>query len=382
MGIATNQTIQESDRYYANIAEMAPVGIFHTDIMGNCLYVNQRWCEISGLSLKQSLGQGWRVAIHPDDLKLIEAQAQHFLLNRESLKTEFRLQNHQGKITWVLSEAVVENDDDGRVVGYIGTIVDISQRKQTEITVEERAKELIRVNTILVQTTTLLQQRNQELDQFAYVASHDLKAPLRAIASLSEWLEEDLADKLPKENQHQMQLLRGRVRRMEGLINGLLEYSRIGRVHTELTSVNVDSLLKEVIDSLQPPATFQIEIQPEMPTFFTKKVPLQQVFANLIDNAIQHHSRTDGRVKISVRDLGKYYEFSVADDGPGIPLEYQDKVFVIFQTLEPRDRKENTGIGLAIVKKIVETEGGFITLKPVSGPGSTFCFTWPKRSPE
>ncbi|ABA21182.1 PAS/PAC sensor signal transduction histidine kinase [Trichormus variabilis ATCC 29413] len=504
----SNQTSPESDRHPENIAKMAPVGIFHADISGNCLYVNERWCEMSGLSKKQSLGRGWQVAIYPDDLQLIEVQAQFILSRQKSYKTELRLQDPQGKITWVLSEAIAEINEDGRIVGYIGTVVDISERhqieealreseerfaimansapvmiwmsgldklcnffnqgwldftgrtmaeelgngwvegvhpedrercihtyttafehrevfmmeyrlkrfdgqyrwifdtgtprfnsdgsfagyigscvdinprKQVEITLQQRTKQLTRLNTILAKTTTLLQQRNQELDQFAYVASHDLKAPLRAIASLSEWLEEDLADQLPEENQHQMQLLRGRVRRMEALINGLLEYSRIGRVHTELTQVNVDSLLREVIDSLQPPASFQIQIQPKMPTLVTKRVPLQQVFANLIENAIEHHTGVDGRVKISVRDLGKYYEFSVEDDGPGIPVEYHDKVFVIFQTLEPRDRKENTGIGLAIVKKIVETEGGSINLKPVSGPGSTFRFTWPKRSLE
>jgi PAS domain S-box-containing protein len=386
---ATNGTISESDRRFATLAQKAPVGIFRTDLSGNCLYVNERWCEICGLPLKQSLGQGWRVAVHPEDLQVIEAQAQKILPYEKSFKTEFRLQNPQGKITWVLSESVVEIDDDGQIIGYIGTLVDIterhqieSDRKQAEITLQQRAEELTRVNTILAKTTTLLQQRNQELDQFAYVASHDLKAPLRAIASLSEWLEEDLADQLPAENQHQLQLLRGRVRRMEGLINGLLEYSRIGRIHTDLSMVNVDSLLKEVIDSLQPPATFHIEIQPGMPTFVTKKVPLQQVFANLIGNAIHHHTRADGHVKIAVRDLGKYYEFTVADDGPGIPVEYHSKIFVIFQTLEPRDHKENTGMGLAIVKKIIETEGGAITLKPVSGPGSTFRFTWPKRTLE
>lgn len=508
MVTATNQTISESDRRFENLAQKVPVVIFRTDSAGNCLYVNERWCEISGLSLKQSLGQGWRVAVHPEDLRLVEAQAYKILPNQKSLKIEFRLQNPQGKITWVLSESVAEIADDGQIIGCIGTIVDISERhqieealreseerfavmannapvmiwmsgldklcnffnqgwldftgrtmaqevgnawtegvhpedlkhcidtyttafdqresfiieyrlkrydgqyrwildtgtprfnangsfagyigssidisdrKQAEITLQQRAEELTRVNIILAKTTTLLQQRNQELDQFVYVASHDLKAPLRAIASLSEWLEEDLADQLPEENQHQMQLLRGRVRRMEGLINGLLEYSRIGRIHTELSTVNVDLLLKEVIDSLQPPASFHIEIQPGMPTLVTKKVPLQQVFANLIGNAIHHHTRVDGHVKISVRDLGKYYEFTVADDGPGIPVEYHNKIFVIFQTLEPRDSKENTGMGLAIVKKIVETEGGAITLKPVSGPGSTFRFTWPKRTLE
>jgi signal transduction histidine kinase len=257
--------------------------------------------------------------------------------------------------------------------------VNINQRQQAELTLQQRAEELTHLNKILAQTTAILQKRNQELDQFAYIASHDLKAPLRAIASLSEWLEEDLGDQLPPDNQHQMHLLRGRVRRMEALINGLLEYSRVGRIHTESSLVNVGVLLQEVIDSLQPPPTFVIDIPPGMPTLRTKRLLLQQVFANLIGNAIQHHSQPGGNVKISVQDQGMWYEFAVADDGPGIAPEYHDKIFVIFQTLESRDHRENTGIGLAIVKKIVETAGGTITLESFLGTGSTFRFTWPKH---
>jgi signal transduction histidine kinase len=261
-------------------------------------------------------------------------------------------------------------------------IEDISERKQAELALQQRAEELTCVNTILTQTTAMLQKRNQELDQFAYVTSHDLKAPLRAIANLSEWLEEDLAGQLPSENKHQLDLLRGRVHRMEGLINGLLEYSRIGRIHTDLSLVNLNNLLQEVIDSLERPLSFKIDVASGMPAFITKRIPLQQVFTNLIENAIKHHSRLDGHVKISVQDQGRYYKFTVADDGPGIPQEYHQKVFSIFQTLEARDRKESTGIGLAIVKKIVETEGGTINLDSSSGGGSSFHFTWPKQSGE
>ena len=255
----------------------------------------------------------------------------------------------------------------------------ITQNKQAELALHKRAEELTLVNTVLAQTTALLRKRNDELDQFAYVTSHDLKAPLRAIANLSEWIEEDLKDQLPEENQHQMHLLRGRVHRMEALINGLLEFSRVGRVQMPSAMVNVTTLLNEVIDSLGPPATFTIEVEPQMPTFMTKQLALQQVFSNLIHNAIQHHTRLDGYVKISVHDRLKHYEFAVTDDGPGIAREYHDKVFAIFQTLEARDHKESTGIGLAIVKKIVETEAGTITLESEVGLGSTFRFTWPKQ---
>ncbi|MBH8560838.1 PAS domain S-box protein [Nostoc sp. CENA67] len=373
------QALQESEERFHTMADTAPVMIWMSGIDKFCNYFNRVWLEFTGRTMEQELGNGWAEGVHPEDLERYLKTYCTAFDARQPFTMEYRMRRYDGEYRWVLDIGTPRFTANGSFTGYIGSCIDISDRKLTELTLQQRAEELARSNTILAQTTAMLQKRNQELDQFAYVASHDLKAPLRAIASLSEWLEEDLADQLPPENQHQMQLLRGRVRRMEALINGLLEYSRIGRIHTELSLVNVGQLLQEVIDSLQPPPTFSIEIAPGMPTLITKRIPLQQVFANLIENAIKHHSRVDGRVKISLQDEGSYYKFAVADDGPGIAPEYHDKVFGIFQTLEARDRKENTGIGLAIVKKIVETEGGTINLDSIVGAGSTFYFVWPKQ---
>lgn len=270
-------------------------------------------------------------------------------------------------------------DDSGNLVSVLSLVLDVTQQKQTQAALLTRAAELARLTSILAQTNTALQKRNQELDQFAYVVSHDLKAPLRAIANLSEWIEEDIGDTLNDETRHQMNLLRGRVHRMEALINGLLEYSRVGRLETATATVSVATLLAEVIDSLAPTETFTIEVEPNMPTLVTERLPLEQVFANLLSNAIKHHPRTDGKVQISVQDQGKLYEFTVTDDGAGIAPQYHEKVFGIFQTLEARDKSENTGIGLAIVKKIVEDHGGTIKLESQSGQGATFRFTWPKQ---
>ncbi|MEL6166023.1 MAG: ATP-binding protein, partial [Cyanobacteria bacterium J06628_3] len=241
---------------------------------------------------------------------------------------------------------------------------------------EARADELAQMNLILLQTTAELEKRNKELDQFAYVTSHDLKAPLRAIANLSEWIEEDLQAALTPDTQKQMDLLRGRVYRMEALINGLLQYSRVGRIKTEPETVVVAQLIAEIIDSIAPPQDFTIEIIGEMPTLVTERIPLQQVFSNLISNAIKHHNRSDGKVTISIQEQEKFYEFTVADDGKGIASQYHDKIFVIFQTLESRDKRENTGIGLAIVKRIIEENGGMITLESQLGEGTSFRFTW------
>jgi len=260
----------------------------------------------------------------------------------------------------------------------IAIIRDITQFLETEAKLKARADELDRLTRDLAETNEMLEDRNRELEQFAYVASHDLKAPLRAIANLSEWIEEDLAGQLPPENQQQLHLLRGRVHRMEALINGLLEYSRVGRVESPVERVSLSVLLDEVIDSIDPPDTFTITIPPDLPTLITKRLPLRQVFANLIGNAVKHHDRPDGQVRIGMKDLGDRYEFWVADDGPGIAPEYHRKIFMIFQTLQARDVKESTGVGLSIVKRIVETEGGTIRVDSEEGAGSTFYFTWHK----
>ncbi|HAA29820.1 MAG TPA: histidine kinase [Cyanobacteria bacterium UBA8553] len=256
---------------------------------------------------------------------------------------------------------------------------DITESKKTEQALRSRADELARLTTALAQTTASLEKRNAELDQFAYIVSHDLKAPLRAIANLSQWLEEDLEAHLTDETRHQMELLRGRVYRMEALINGLLHYSRSCRVRTELAAVDVEALLEDVIDSLAPPPEFTITIMPGMPTLFTERLPLAQVFANLISNGIKHNPRRDGQIVISVTHKTDFYEFTVTDNGLGIAPEFLEKVFVMFQTLEAPDTVENTGVGLAIVKKIIEDKGGTISLESNLGQGATFRFTWPKQ---
>ncbi len=212
-----------------------------------------------------------------------------------------------------------------------------------------------------------------------YVTSHDLKAPLRAIANLSEWIEEDLEESLTDDTRKQMKLMRGRVHRMEALIEGILEYSRVGRVSVDIGEVDVGALLTETIENLAPPADFNIEISPDMPTLNAARVRLSQVFANLISNAVKYREHDDGHIWVSVKDQGEFYQFSVADDGPGIAEEYHEKVFKIFQTLQARDTFESTGVGLTLVKKIVEEQGGSIELESSEGQGSTFRFTWPKQ---
>lgn len=252
----------------------------------------------------------------------------------------------------------------------------ITERRQAEESLRRRVEELAR-------TAEDLERKNQELDQFAYVTSHDLKAPLRGIANLSRWIEEDGGDDLNDEVRGHLELMRGRVHRMEAMIDALLQYSRVGRAPVRPESVDVGALLAEVIDLVDPPQGMTLDVEPQMPILTAERLPLQQVFQNLIVNAIRHHDHPErGHVKIGVRTLGDAFEFVVADDGPGIAPQYHEKVFVIFQTLEARDKKESTGVGLALVKKIVEAEGGRVRVDSDLGRGAAFRFTWPKSARE
>jgi signal transduction histidine kinase len=263
---------------------------------------------------------------------------------------------------------------EGRGIGgAVISHVNITQRTEHEEAIRRHAEEMTRL-------AEELKRSNDELDQFAYVTSHDLKAPLRGIANLSRWIEEDMGERFTPEAHQQMNLLRGRVHRMEALIDGLLAYSRIGRAATKTEPVDVRRLLREVVDLIAPPSGFVVEVGQNMPMLRGSRLALQQVFMNLIGNAIKHHGGPSGHIAVTVVDAGQgFYEFRVSDDGQGIDPKYHERIFAIFQTLEARDKVEGTGIGLALVKKTVERAGGRVRVESAGpGRGATFAFTWPK----
>ena len=222
----------------------------------------------------------------------------------------------------------------------------------------------------VAQRTDELLASNAELSQFAYVASHDLKAPLRAVFNLSSWIAEDLKENLDVTDH--VELLQQRVKRMESLINGLLEFSRIGRMEVNKEKLNIQRVIKEVEVSLETVTEKSFEVK------FIEANPTRmiQLFSNLINNAVKHHNDPDNiKIEISNRDVGDCVEFCVSDNGPGIESKYHDKIFQIFQTLEPKDSTESTGIGLSLVKKIVEEYKGKIWVISKEGEGAKFYFT-------
>ncbi|MEW8586537.1 MAG: ATP-binding protein, partial [Candidatus Thiodiazotropha sp.] len=284
---------------------------------------------------------------------------------------------------------------------YVATLV--GRARQVRLEVEERTSQLWEVVQALNQEvverksaeqqlqrlnetlehhianrTAEAERRAQYLEQFAYVTSHDLKAPLRAVSNLAQWIEEDLKDKLDDTSREQLALLRDRVKRMHDLIEGLLEYSRVGRTSAQETSIDSRQLVEEIIDTLSPAAGFSIKVKGKMPRLTADRLQLDQVFSNLIVNSLKHHGGKNGKIRIRCEDGDRFYQFSVCDDGQGIPPQYHQKIFLMFQTLESSDYESSTGIGLALVKKIVEEHGGTIKLRSEPGEGACFYFTWPK----
>jgi PAS domain S-box-containing protein len=326
--------------------------------------------------------------IHPEDRDRVLSGIRHTLEHRTPHHLQYRIVLPGGRVRWVEARGRLFGDDRGEPERLIGICMDVTERKAAEDAladhrrrVEESEARAVQRAEELARLTERLKRSNAELDVFAYAASHDLRAPLRGIANLAQWIEEDLQGSLPEETREMLALLRSRMHRMENLIEGILQYSRAGRMHEAPVRVDVRRLVEDVVDLLSP-ATATVRVDPDLPRLVTERLPLQQVFQNLIGNAIKHGG-PGVHVTIGGEDAGAFWTFRVSDTGPGIAPEFHDRIWGIFQTLEARDKVEGTGIGLSLVKKLVEAQGGAVTVESAPDAGATFAFTWPKtRTPE
>ena len=272
----------------------------------------------------------------------------------------------------------------------LGAFRDITERKQAEERVRRLAANL---EQRVQERTAQIEAANRELESFAYVVSHDLKAPLRAITSLSTWLAADYSDRLDDQGRESLRLLVQRAKRMDALIAGILEYSRVGRAREVVGPVDLDALVREVVDLLSVPERVAVTIETRLPTLRCDRTRIHQVFQNLIGNAVKHLGRPDGRIRIGCREVveepgelqpraapKRVATFYVADDGQGIEERYFEKIFQMFQTLASKEDSESTGVGLTTVKKIVELYGGRVWVESTVGRGSTFWFTLPRAA--
>ena len=308
------------------------------------------------------LGAQWTDHIHPEDRARVEATVRQAIEKGEQhWQAEYRFRRHEGAWVEVVDRGFISRRN-GEAVRMVGAMQDVSERKVAEA---ERER-LIRS----------LERSNRDLDHFAYVTSHDLRAPLRGIASISQWIEDDLGASVPEETKQHLELMRGRVKRLDALISGVLAYSRAGRGEGAIEKVSVKELLDETIELLAPVAPAKVVVEGAMPTLTTQKVQLQQVLMNLISNALKYADRPDALASVSAQVEGSGYRFAVKDNGPGIAPQHHERIWGMFQTLQPRDRVEANGIGLAVVKKIVEAHGGKAWVESALGEGATFFFTW------
>ncbi|WP_437692997.1 PAS domain-containing protein [Sorangium sp. So ce176] len=368
------RALQEKEERLRAALDASATGTFRWDPATSALDWDENLDRLFGLPVGKTARhiEQFTSLVHPDDRERVLAALDRCVREGADFDLEFRVVWPDGSVHWLLDRGRMLRDAEGRLLYMTGACTDVTVRMNAEVALRQRADELARI-------TEALQRTNHELDQFAYITSHDLKAPLRAIGNLSQWIEDDVGDHLTDESRRNLELLRNRVQRMDALIDAILAYSRIGRVRVPTEVVAVVPLIEEVVDLLSPPEGFRVEVDGPLPSIVAERALLQQVFMNLVGNAIKHHhDKPSGRVVISCADAGSHWRFTVADNGPGIAPRYHEKVFVIFQTLEARARSGGTGIGLSLVKKIVESSGGAVTLDSDVGRGAAFTFTWLK----
>ncbi len=352
------KNLKNSEELHRTVIQSLSEGLIITDPNDFILFANDQMKKISGYPIEEMVGnQAHKILFQPEEWDRIWEKHQS-RLSGDSERYEVPMLRSNGTMFWAEVSASPYINSKGEIVGTVAAINDITMR---------------------IEAASELENVNKELRDFAYVVSHDLKAPLRAIGSLAAWIAKDYDDKFDDDGREHMRLLMGRVDRMQGLIEGILEYSKIGKVKENKQDVDLNETLATVLDMVVPPENFKLDIQRPLPTVQYDKTRIQQIFQNLISNAIKYNDKAQGEIKISQNGDDKFWHFMIADNGPGIDPKYHDKVFQIFQTLNARDSYESTGIGLSIVKKTIQTYGGEIWIESEVGQGATFHFTVPKQ---
>jgi two-component system, LuxR family, sensor kinase FixL len=355
-------------------------GIWDWHLDTNTVHFDDRYYTMAGYEPQEFPGssEAWVSRIHPDDIERCEhAIEQYIAAQIPRYDIEYRFRRKDDTWMWIRSRGkVVERNAKGEPVRFIGTHSDITTRKQAEEALQRFNEELeVRVR----QRTAELEAANRELEEFAYIVSHDLKAPLHGINRLARWLQEDYAAVLDAQGQEQLDLLSNRVKRMDALIDGILRYSRSTHSPESEKAIDLNTLVPQVIDSLAPPAHITIRLEDTLPIIRGDPVQLTQVFQNLLSNAVKFMDKLAGKITIGCVDNGDTWTFRVEDNGPDIETRHHERIFRIFQSATPKDDLKSTGIGLTVVKKIVELYGGHIEVESEVGQGTVFTFSLPKQ---
>ncbi len=370
--ITVEKMLKESETKFKALVEKLPAATYMAGLEEEApiIYISPQAEEMFGYSVDEWVGVPgfWARLLHPDDKERVIEEYLKSAEDGRPFKSEYRFIRKDGKAVWCMDECIIVKDEDGKGLYSLGFLYDITEHRQAEA--ERKQLEVLKET----------ERINRELRDFAHIVSHDLKAPLRAISSLAGWLAEDHGDDLGPDGRDQVDMLLKRVRRMDDLIDGILRYSRVSREKKAREPVDTGRVAREASEAILNSAGVRLVIGEGLPIVNADPVRIWQVFQNLISNAVKYMDKPDGLVEVGCRQDAGVWEFFVKDNGPGIEERHFERIFQIFQTLNARDDIESTGVGLSIVKKIVEQEGGRIWVESERGKGSTFYFTVPNTS--
>lgn len=350
------------------LLRIAPIAILRDRVF---LQVGQGFCDLTGYSVAELIEQGTAL--------LYETRAEY----EDAARLFYTRLNSSGQGGALMSGIETRwKTKDGRMIDIIasGVLIENKEDKEKDLALIVSDNSASKTQERMLHRRALeLERSNKELMTFAYVASHDLRAPLRAIDQIANWMEEDMGDSINLEVKGHLRLMKSRISRMEALLEDLLTYSQVGQEEGGAVLVDMRKLCLDIFDLLAPPPEFRLDLASDLPCFITLETPLTHVMRNLIGNAVKHHNRKDGLVSVSVRIESEGYVFSVVDDGPGVASQFHDRIFGLFQTLRPRDEVEGSGMGLAFIKKTVEHYDGWIKVESDGKSGTAFHFWWPNE---
>ena len=374
--------LRESEERFRNTADHSPVMIWLTQAEGRCIWLNKLWYDFTGQTPEAALGFGWLDAVHPDDAGRSADIFWNANLRAEPFSFEYRLRRRDGVYRWCIDSAAPRFGAEGEFLGYVGSVIDITDRKETEEALRRLTDELERR---VERRTAELTTANRELEAFSYSISHDLRAPLRHIAGFVEMLETVAGDALDETGRRYVRIISDAARRMGFLIDDLLTFSRIGRTSIKFVPVRLDQLLEQSRRELDPETKgrhidWRIDLLPQVQG---DPVLLRTVMTNLLSNALKYtRGRSPAVIEIGCREEGAQVVCRVKDNGAGFDMRYAGKLFGVFQRLHRSEEFEGTGIGLASVKRIIERHGGRVWAEGEVGRGAAFHFTLPSAGTE
>ncbi|MFZ4520326.1 MAG: sensor histidine kinase [Bacteroidales bacterium] len=371
------EKLRDSERNYRVLADSGQALIWTSDANNLCNYFNRVWLNFTGRTFEQEAGNGWTQGVHQDDYAhCLKVYTQAFD-KREIFSMEYRLKRYDGEYRWLIDDGCPRYDGKGEFIGYIGHCLDITERKMAQDKILELNETL---EQRIEERTSKLLEAISEMEAFSYSVSHDLRAPLRGIHGFTQILLEDYAGKLDHEGQRICSIIRDNSLKMGYLVDDLLAFSRLSRVEMQLSVINMKelvlSIFLEITDiDMRSRINFRVE---ELNNAPADPVMFRQVWSNLISNAIKYSSKKPSAdISVTSRRENGNCVYCIKDNGSGFDMKYAGKLFGVFQRLHSEKEYEGTGVGLAIVQRIVQRHNGKVWGEGKEGEGASFYVSLP-----